>query len=283
MITTTLNNGLTQLEAESGKWLTENFPTMFRRFLKKLVLPTGQTAESWRDAEDDEKQSFTPPQNGEGRRTERTPLYEATGQVRFNDATGYYECNGYTDIGEEEMAQMYSLYCGGLDVWNQNSWSFGQLTQNYTPRTTIPFLKYNGEFPTVWWWYNLESIRFIIENPSNPQFMSFTANITHCDKLKFVHDILDTNSRKTPIDLTNLPMLEEIRIKSARYNVEINDSPFISIESLRYLIENAANTGAITVTVHPEVYAKLADENNTEWHAVWTAAQAKQISFATTE
>lgn len=61
MITTILNNGLTQLEAESGKWLTENFPTMFRRFLKKLVLSTGQTAESWRDAEDDEKQSFTPP------------------------------------------------------------------------------------------------------------------------------------------------------------------------------------------------------------------------------
>lgn len=283
MIATVLNNGLTQLEAESGKWLTENFPTMFRRFLKKLVLSTGQTAESWRDAEDDEKQSFTPPQNGEGQRTERTPLYEATGQVVFNDSTGYYECNGYTDIGEEEMAQMYSLYCGGLDVWNQSSWSFGQLTQNYTPRTNIPFLKEQKEFPTMWWWYNLESVRFIINNPDNPLHMTFTANIINCDKLKFVHDILETNSRKTKIDLTKLPMLEEIRIKSASYDVQINDSPFISIESLRYLIENAANTVAITVTVHPEVYAKLEDEGNAEWHTVWTAAQARQISFATTE
>lgn len=224
-----------------------------------------------------------PPQNGEGQRTERTPLYEATGQVKFNDSTGYYECNGYVDIGEEEMAQMYSLYCGGLDVWNQSSWSFGQLTKNYTPRTNIPFLKEYKEFPTMWWWYNLESVRFIINNPDNPLYMTFTANITNCDKLKFVHDILETNSRKTKIDLTKLPMLEEIRIKSARYDVQINDSPFISIESLRYLIENAANTVARTVTVHPDVYAKLADENNTEWHAVWTAAQAKQISFATTE
>ena len=70
MITTVLNNGLTQLEAESGKWLTENFPTMFRRFLKKLVLSAGQTAESWRDAEDEEKQSFTPPrtEKDEGRK-----------------------------------------------------------------------------------------------------------------------------------------------------------------------------------------------------------------------
>ena len=283
MITTTLNNGLTQLEAESGKWLTENFPTMFRRFLKKLVLSAGQTAESWRDAEDDEKQSFTPPQNGEGQRTERTPLYEATGQVVFNDSTGYYECNGYTDIGEEEMAQMYSLYCGGLDVWDQSSWSYGQLIKNYTPRTNIPFLKEVKRFPTMWWWYNLESVRFIINNPSNPLYMTFTGNITNCDKLKFVHDILETNSRKNLISLIKLPMLEEIRIRSASYDVEINDSPLISIESLRYLIENAANTVARTVYVHPDVYAKLADENNAEWHAVWTAAQARQISFATTE
>lgn len=284
MITTVLNNGLTQLEAESGKWLTENFPTMFRRFLKKLVLSTGQTAESWRDAEDDEKQSFTPPQNGEGQRTERTPLYEATGQVVFNDSTGYYECNGYTDIGEEEMAQMYALYCGGLEIWSQNSWSYGRLTKNYTPRTNIPFLKDSKEFPNLLiWWYNLESIRFIINNPDNPKYMTFTTHINNCDKLKYVHDILETNSRNTNINLIKLPMLEEIRIKSARYDVGINDSPFISIESLRYLIENAANTVARTVTVHPDVYAKLADENNAEWHAVWTAAQARQISFATTE
>ena len=181
------------------------------------------------------------------------------------------------------MAQMYALYCGGLEIWNQNSWSFGQKTKDYTPRTNIPFLKQHSGYPLLTWWYNLESVRFVINNPNNPLFMTFTEDITNCDKLKFVHDILDTNSRKTPIDLTKLPMLEEIRIKSASYDVQINDSPFISIESLRYLIENAANTVARTVTVHPDVYAKLADENNTEWHAVWTAAQARQISFATTE
>lgn len=94
MITTVLNNGLTQLEAESGKWLTENFPTMFRRFLKKLVLPTGQTAESWRDAEDDEKQSFTPPRTErdggrKGQRCTRLPGKSgSTIQQAITNATG---------------------------------------------------------------------------------------------------------------------------------------------------------------------------------------------------
>lgn len=285
MITTVLNNGLTQLEAESGKWLTENFPTMFRRFLKKLVLPTGQTAESWRDAEDDEKQSFTPPHNGEGRRTERTTLYEATGQVRFNDSTGYYECNGYTDIGEEEMARMYALYCGGLDVWDQNSYSFGQLTKDYTPRTNIPFLKQPKEFPKMWWWYNLESVRFIINNSNNPLSMSYnnSAAIGYCDSLSRVQDILEASSRTFDIELDSLPLLSEIRIRNCATDVYATGSPLISLASLQYLIENATNTVARTVSVHPDVYAKLADENNAEWHAVWTAAQARQISFATTE
>lgn len=283
MITTVLNNGLTQLEAESGKWLTENFPTMFRRFLKKLVLSAGQTAESWRDAEDEEKQSFTPPQDGEGRRTERTPLYEATGQVKFNDSTGYYECNGYTDIGEEEMAQMYALYCGGLEIWNQNSFSFGQMTKDYTPRTNIPFLKQPSGYPRLNWWYNLESVRFIIDNPGNPLYMNFGVNINNCDKLAYIHDILYVFGRKTTILLESCPLLREARVKGTQSNVEIADSPLFSLASLRYLVDNAENTAAITVTVHPEVYAKLEDEGNAEWHAVWTAAQARQISFATTE
>ena len=87
MITTVLNNGLTQLEAESGKWLTENFPTMFRRFLKKLVLSTGQTAESWRDAEDEEKQSFTPPERGRAKDGKDTAL-------RGHWAGKVQRCNG---------------------------------------------------------------------------------------------------------------------------------------------------------------------------------------------
>ena len=59
------------------------------------------------------------------------------------------------------------------------------------------------------------------------------------------------------------------------------DSPLIDLASLQYLVTNAANTAAVTVTVHPATYAKLTDTANTAWYAVNTAAAAKNISFAT--
>lgn len=58
--------------------------------------------------------------------------------------------------------------------------------------------------------------------------------------------------------------------------------PSLRLECYRYIIENAANTKAITVTVHPSVYSRIIDESNTEWHALLELASARNISFGTT-
>lgn len=58
-------------------------------------------------------------------------------------------------------------------------------------------------------------------------------------------------------------------------------SPLLSRESLEYLVENAANTAPIAITVHPDVYAKLTDESNAEWYAVNEVAIARDIQFVT--
>lgn len=51
--------------------------------------------------------------------------------------------------------------------------------------------------------------------------------------------------------------LTEIRISRLLYNVCFADSPLLSLASFQYLVTNAANTSAITVTVHADVFAKL--------------------------
>ena len=87
--------------------------------------------------------------------------------------------------------------------------------------------------------------------------------------------------------------LTEIRISRLLYNVCFADSPLLSLASFQYLVTNAANTSAITVTVHADVFAKLTgdttneaaaaltDDEKTAWAAVLEAACAKNISFTT--
>lgn len=106
-----------------------------------------------------------------------------------------------------------------------------------------------------------------------------------CPKLRIIKTLDVTHA--TRIDLTHsfhaLPALETLELKGLKLSVSIPDSPLLSLASLQYLVNNAANTSTITVTVHPEVYAKLTDETNTEWNAIFTAAEARQIEFVTTE
>ena len=66
-----------------------------------------------------------------------------------------------------------------------------------------------------------------------------------------------------------------------REDIDLSQASKLTIECIEYLIAKAVNTKTITITVHPDVYEKLTDTNNTEWYAQLTAAAAKNISFAT--
>lgn len=56
---------------------------------------------------------------------------------------------------------------------------------------------------------------------------------------------------------------------------------FFGCQQLVTIVGGMTFTSAITITVHADVYAKLTDPQQADWYAVNTAAQGKQISFAT--
>lgn len=75
--------------------------------------------------------------------------------------------------------------------------------------------------------------------------------------------------------------LVSVSLRGVKYDISFSNSPNISINSLQFLITSASNASPITVTVHSDVYAKIQDESNADWHALIEAATAKQITFAT--
>ena len=80
--------------------------------------------------------------------------------------------------------------------------------------------------------------------------------------------------------LQELPRLVDIDIElTVNKNLSFAKSANLSLGSLQKLVLQAKNITSAIITVHADVYAKLIDEANTEWHKVLTDAEAKSIQF----
>lgn len=200
-------------------------------------------------------------------------LYEAAGAV-YNEETGLYSLSGLDDLTEEQILESYvdtMLQVGGYPM------------RSTRVRTFFP-IPYTQDLR---FWYfaasNLESVQIRKEMDVNAYSIDQFGG--YCSKLKKVLDVINVeNVSGTSFNIFRYsPLVEYFRIKNLKKNAVISDCPLLTLDTVSYLVDNAANTSAITVQVHPDVYAKLTDSTNTDWYAVNTAAQAKQISFATTE
>ena len=209
-------------------------------------------------------------------------LYVAAGAV-YNEQTGFYELNGLTDITEGQMRNIYVYTSGAI---NQNDLK-GRFC-NIPIRTNLPFKAnsggYFGDANIGTMFATNHTIEVVyVGSIIYPNYVNYA--FTQCDKLRKILTIINLNTYniETPITtmLRGCVALEYIRISNLKTSISFSDSPLLSLESLQYLITNAANTSAITVTVHADVYAKIQDETQTEWHALIASAQEKNITFAT--
>lgn len=200
-------------------------------------------------------------------------LFEAAGAV-YNSETGLYSLSGLDDLTEEQILESY------VDTMLQ----VGDYPMRSTRVRTFFPIPYTQDLR---YWYfaasNLESVQ--IRKEMDVRAYSIDAFCGYCSKLKTVLDVINVEnvSGASFSIFSNSPLVEYFRIKNLKKNAVISDCPLLTLDTVSYLVDNAANTSAITVQVHPDVYAKLTDSTNTDWYAVNTAAQAKQISFATTD
>ena len=91
----------------------------------------------------------------------------------------------------------------------------------------------------------------------------------------------------------NAPNLEVLGISNLKISLDLSKCPLINLASWQGMVNNAANTEGITVTVHGDVYAKLTGDTTNaaaaalsaeelaQWQGVVTAATGKNITFAT--
>lgn len=203
-------------------------------------------------------------------------LYISAGAV-YNEATGFYELNGLTDITEEEMRAIYNRYL--IDI-GTNSIASGWLDLGHKIRTNLPCITRAdifGSMDNSIRGANVEVLRICAastEEYIRTCYIGKTMAVAHqpMPKLKKVIGIwryYSDNPNDYNFDygqpFSKCPLLEEIRMEKINKSHTFAVSPNLSKESVLYMITNAnpqsgAAVGSITITLHPTAYARLKDD-----------------------
>lgn len=212
-------------------------------------------------------------------------LYVAAGAV-YNEQTGFYELNGLTDITEEQMKDIYVKTNPGA----QCGVNLGGVFSNLYTRTNIP-LNISGGYVNInaHAAFSGSTCEVISLSKLGSGGLFYPSRVSYmfrsCTKLKTIIGIIRMdyiqNNESYDFMFANCPTLVTVNLRGVKLNLSLESCPLLSLQSLSFLIINSSNTSAITITVHADVYAKIQDESNTDWHALLSAAQEKQITFAT--
>ena len=180
---------------------------------------------------------------------------------------GYYYLNGLGDITEEQMMDIYNA--GRLKVEGK-----GFYAKNTKIRTTLP-LYISGQEG-----YDALVIKSIFADATGIEVAMFSTSISvvdrygisianqdiyysfyNCRKLRYIQDLAlgGTNARNTSA-FNNCNALEYVKIRNLAINISFSDSSMIKKESVEFIIKYANPSSAITITLHPDAYARLADD-----------------------
>lgn len=207
------------------------------------------------------------------------------GYARMTDGEFDCELNGLKLTYEEAVAIYYQ---GTFDSRNSSG-------KNFTQRTNLPITA-SWASGTIAESFNSDSFVMDVEvallaskHSSSTRFSAYPISIYNkpfWPRLVKIIGVIDFHFARAQINwFVNAVNLEEVQITRLAWSINLSSCSRLSLESFQYMIKEAytdpGSNHDRVITVHPDVYSKLTDESNTEWHKVLTDASAKNISFAT--
>ena len=194
-------------------------------------------------------------------------LYISAG-AKYNEATGFYELNGLTDITEEQMRVIYEKTWGWwLHLPSLNG--FGSAL----PRTNIPCPNYK----IIAYALNISihSIFSVSGNDDNLEVVNLRALYTPTGfdeikivdfnwafqadkKIREVQGIINVKGARYDLNIGG--NIKTINIKGLKVNIRFYNSQRLSKESVLYMINNSEATTAITIGLQQAVYDVMKDD-----------------------
>lgn len=210
-------------------------------------------------------------------------------RLRYNAQTRCYEMNRLTDITEEQMAAIFA-HGHILSTYSSGHLRIGDARTLYPISGNAYYVINSNYFQYA---PSIESVRLCAKTIS---CAAVSTAINNCfqnsmTNLRYILDVIQCHSGKFGTGaFGECAALEYVRLKGLKGDIYFKQCSKLNYESLRFLVDNAANTAAITVTVHATTYGYLTGTiepteqvggTSAEWQQIVAEATAKNISFAT--
>ena len=283
-----VNDSLTEIYVNGGgNFITQSRPTNFHQFFTRKILTPTEDISDFREVTAAERTALE----------QADALWEEPSAeliAQFNQAmtkyigtesstetfghyapeTGYF-MYGSIALSSEEVRRMLDFRKTGVTSLLNAYAAMWQLS------AVAPILHAtNGSIGTAYCFYMCRNMKVVAFNgyyrgefrvPANAQSM-----FDGCYALEEILGTFDMSAcNSTSRMFQACQRLREVRLKSLITTVSLSDSPLLSLESISYMIENATNTAAITITLHPTAYARVTDE-------LFALAAEKNITIAST-
>lgn len=193
--------------------------------------------------------------------------------VTYNESTGFFELNGLTDLTAADTRKI--LKAGRMTNDTTNYFYI-----NTRIRTNLPARVVYTIVDGIRTFLGCNTVEVADCGNIIPHHEMFYG----CTNLKQINLFAPMSFEPKKNVYEGCVSLETIEMNRVYYvDTNFSDSPLLSLATFRQIVHltPADNAKAFTITVHPDVYAKLTDETNTEWHQVLLDAVEKQITFVT--
>lgn len=289
METQIINNTYTKIYASGGgNWLTQSFPTNFHVFVRQRYLAAGESADDWKEVTEAEKTKLEQ-SDAAWVRPEQSLIDEwneacIIGKKQYgfyNEGTGFFELNELKDITSPDAIRIMQDY-------NSVTRNVSEVFPRYAfalskARSIIPLFGTGNGLggcsldTTFKYCSEMESIYIVGGNVNSIQSNTFYG----CSKLKTLY-LYSSYSIVFKGDslFDNCTKLQNVTITPLSSSINFKNCPLITYESFEHMITKASAQN-ITITVHPDIFARLTDPDNAEWYALNELALSKNIQFAT--
>lgn len=184
----------------------------------------------------------------------------------WSSSTGYWSLNGLKDITNDQMRNIYNF--GFLKSVKEYAMS----SKMAKIRTNL--LRIGGDNISIGYSANMTGFALnnnVIEvinlrNATGQYESSISASSLNnafqgCSALREIHGRIECAANTTVTGaFEGCVALQRVRITALMKDISFSDSHLLDKESLLYIIQKAKSTSAITITLHAEAYARLAND-----------------------